>query len=62
MKVVTLRGLVDLSSLEVRDIVSYEEDARVIATEYTLDGELVRRDVHVSLLRGLSLLAETADV
>lgn len=48
-------GLIDLSALEVRDITSYEQNAKVIATEWFLNGTLVRRDVNVNILNGIDL-------
>ena len=54
----TNQGLIDRSLLDVRDITTEEENARVIATEWRLDGELVRRDVAVSILQGQSLTGE----
>lgn len=60
-KVHTVKGLIDRDRLEVNDIVSDEDNARVIATEWHLDGELVRRDVAVSLLSGQALSGETEE-
>lgn len=57
-QVITTKGLVDRERLEVKDIVSEEENARVTATEWYLDGVLVRRDVNVNILRGLEIAAE----
>lgn len=54
----TTKGLVPASELEVKDIVTLEENARVTATEWRKSGELVRRDVNVNILRGLSSAAE----
>lgn len=51
MLVQTTEGLIDSSKLEVKDIVEYHENARVIATEWRLNGALVRRDVAGSILR-----------
>jgi hypothetical protein len=61
-QVITTKGLVDSSKLEVKDIVFWEENSRVIATEWYLEGELVRRDVYVNLLRGLDIASEQATV
>lgn len=58
MLVQTTRGLVERAQLEVRDIVDEQEGARVTATEWYLDGELVRRDVHVNILCGQALAGE----
>lgn len=54
MKVQTTKGLLDRSQLEVKDVVVEEDNARITATEWYLSGELVRRDVNVNVLRGLS--------
>ena len=58
MKVHTIKGMVDRERLIASDIVTEEDNARVIATEWHLDGELVRRDVAVSILRGHALCGE----
>lgn len=54
MKAITTKGLVEVDELDVKDIVTLEENARVIATEWRLKstGELVRRDVNVNILVG----------
>jgi len=54
MKIHTTRGLIELEQLDVRDHVEYHDNARVIATEWFLGDEMVRRDVWASVLRGLS--------
>lgn len=53
MDIFTTKGILDTSQLEVKDIVSEVDNARVIATEWYLDSELVRRDVNVNVLAGL---------
>jgi len=58
----TTKGLIDRDRLVARDIVSEEDNARVVATEWHLDGELVRRDVAVSILRGHALCGEQAEI
>lgn len=58
MLVTTAKGLIERDQLTVKDIVSDEQNARVTATEWYLGEELVRRDVNVNMLRGLSLGAE----
>lgn len=45
----TIHGPMDEALLEKRVIVSDEPDAKVTATEYWLDGELVHRSVHADL-------------
>jgi len=62
MKVHTTKGLIDRDLLIASDIVTEEENARVIATEWHLDGELVRRDVAVSILQGQALFGEQAEL
>lgn len=58
MKVHTTEGLVERDQLQAKDIITEEDNARVVATEWFLGEKLVRRDVHVSILRGHSLGAE----
>jgi hypothetical protein len=57
-QVQTTLGLVDYDKLQVTDIVNETDNSRAIATEWRLDGELVRRDVAVSILRGHSITGE----
>lgn len=61
-QVQTKKGLLDRSSLTVKDIVFDEPNARVVATEWYLGAELVRRDVAVSILQGLALAGEQANI
>ncbi len=58
----TTKGLIDRDQLTVEDIVSDEDNARVIATEWFLEGELVRRDVAVSILSGQALAGDAAEL
>jgi hypothetical protein len=58
----TTKGLIARERLVASDIVSDEESARVTATEWHLDGELVRRDVHVNILSGQALNSEQGDI
>lgn len=60
----TTKGLVDRDLLVVRDIVTDEPNARVIATEWLLKStsEMVRRDVAVSILAGQALAGEQAEM
>ena len=51
--VITTKGLLDINLLTVKDEITLEENSRVTATEWYYDGELVRRDVNVNILRGL---------
>lgn len=54
MKIQTTKGLVERSELAVKDIITEEDNARVTCTEWFLGDEIVRRDVNVNVLRGLS--------
>jgi len=54
----TTQGLMDLSRLEVKDVVEVGDNYRKIATEYRLGGELVRREVTVTALRPIETVAE----
>lgn len=51
MKVSTTEGLIEHDALDVRDIVTWGDNCRVIATEWRYHGQLVRRDVWVSGLK-----------
>jgi len=55
--VITTKGLIDLIDLQVTDVVEVGDNYRKIATEFRHHGELVRRDVAVSALRGLETQA-----
>lgn len=58
----TKDGLIARDELEVQDITEWHENARVTATEWRRAGELVRRDVHVNILRGQSALGEQGSI
>jgi hypothetical protein len=58
----TTEGLIERGRLIASDIVSEEDNARVIATEWHLEGKLVRRDVAVSILHGHALCGEQAEL
>ncbi|HEU4603745.1 MAG TPA: hypothetical protein VFS24_17350 [Steroidobacteraceae bacterium] len=62
MKVQTIDGLIDRDQLEARDIITEEDNARVVATEWYLGTKMVRRDVHVSILCGQSVFGEQANL
>ncbi len=55
MDVQTTKGLIDRDLLVTKDIVTEESNARITATEWYFEGELVRRDVNINMLSGLSL-------
>lgn len=58
----TIHGLIERERLTVKDITTEGPNDRAIATEWYLDGELVRRDVAVSILSGLAVFGEQADL
>ena len=58
----TIKGLIARDLLTTIDTVTEEPNARAIATEWFLDGEIVRRDVAVSILQGQSIFVEQADL
>lgn len=62
MLVHTTKGLVERDQLNVKDITEEHDNARVTATEWYLNDELVRRDVHVNVLRGQSLTAQHGSI
>jgi hypothetical protein len=53
MQVETTKGLVDIDKLDVKDITTVTSNVRVTATEWRLDGELVRRDIIGNILSGI---------
>lgn len=55
MLIHTTKGLVNRNLLTVTDVVTEEDNARILATEWFMGDELVRRDVNVNVLRGLEL-------
>mgnify|MGYP001600189486 CR=1 FL=1 len=61
-KVYTTKGLVDIGELTIQDIPKIEGGARVMATEWRIGDELVRRDVHVNILVGQSMAGEQGDI
>jgi hypothetical protein len=61
-KVHTIKGLIDRDLLTVKDIVDEGDNYRSVATEWFLDGELVRRDAAVSILRGHALAGDQAEI
>jgi hypothetical protein len=56
--VYTTKGLIRRDQLDIQDVVEWHDNARVTATEWRLAGELVRRDVNVNLLRGVTMAGE----
>jgi len=58
----TKDGLISSADLEVKDIIEWHDNARVTATEWRRNGEIVRRDVNVNILRGLTMGADQAQL
>lgn len=56
--VLTTKGLIERDRLELREDFGDNEKECWHAIEYYLDGELVKRGVHVHLKEGLNLKAE----
>ena len=54
----TTKGLIDDSVLVFKDVFENHETALLLATEWFLGDELVRRDVNVNVLRGVELCGE----
>lgn len=55
MLVDTKNGPMERDSLTVKDTIEEHDGVRVFATEWYHGDELVRRDVNVNILRGLSI-------
>ena len=53
MNVLTTKGLIEMSDMEVKDVIEVGDNYRKVATEYRYQGELVRRSVAVEALRPL---------
>ena len=60
--VLTTKGLIDRAELDVQDVITEEDNARIFATEWRHNGELVRRDVNVNILAGLQLSGEQQEM
>jgi hypothetical protein len=58
MLVETIKGLLPLGDLEVKDIVTVTDNSRCIATEYYYNGELVKRSAWADVFRAVPLLGE----
>lgn len=58
MLVHTAKGLIERELLEVKDTVSEEGSARTVATEWYLNGELVRRDAWANIYAPQSISGE----
>jgi hypothetical protein len=63
MKIQTKLGILDTDDLLCEDIITFADNARSVATEWSnTEGEIVRRDVAVSILVGLDLKAKQAEL
>ena len=62
MKVLTTKGEIEMSELEVIDIVEVDNNHRKISTEYRHHGELVKRSVWVDLMRPFDLTSDQGNI
>jgi hypothetical protein len=62
MLVETIKGLLPIEDLEVKDIVTYTDNSRDIATEYYYKGELVRRGAWADVLRATAVFGEQVEM
>jgi hypothetical protein len=58
MLVETIKGLLPMEDLEVKDIVTVTDNSRCIATEYYYNGELVKRSAWADVLRTAAVIGE----
>lgn len=58
--VYTTKGIIPSEELEINDHVIMEDNARIYATEWIHNGEMVRRDVWVSALRPIDAESQQA--
>lgn len=61
-QVYTSKGLIDRNRLTVKDVITEEPNARVVASEWYLDEELVRRDAAVSILAPQDITAQQQEI
>lgn len=62
MDVQTIKGLIPRDQLEVKDTVEEGDNHRSITTEWTHNGELVKRDCHVIIFRGQQIAGQQQGV
>jgi len=62
MLVQTIKGLIERSELTAVDEIQENDNDRAIVTTWLYKGELVRQDAHVSILRGLPMDGEQANI
>lgn len=58
MNVQTAIGDIDINLLQVVDLIKIEANARITATEWRFEGQIVRRDLNINILRGQSMTGE----
>lgn len=56
----TKKGFIDRDLLTVTDIVTEDDNNRIIKTVWFLDGEMVREDLTISILRGQEVFGAQA--
>lgn len=57
----TAKGRIPFDQLEVREVKSSGDNDESVAREWYFNGEMVRRDAWVTLLRGNDTQAQTGD-
>ena len=62
MKVLTTKGEIEFSDLAVQDIVEVGDNYRKVSVEYRLDGEIVKRSVHIDMLRPVGTCVEQGNI
>jgi hypothetical protein len=62
MLVETIKGLLPIEDLEVKDIVTVTDNSRCIATEYYYNGELVKRSAWADVLRATAVFGEQVEM
>jgi hypothetical protein len=62
MLVETIKGLLPIEDLEVKDIVTVTDNSRCIATEYYYNGELVKRSAWADVLRAVPVFGEQVEI
>lgn len=60
--VYTAVGEIERDRLEIKDVISEDDKCRVSATEWYLDGIMVRRDVNVNVFNGISLEGKQGEI
>jgi len=58
----TIKGPIERDLLTVEECITEDDNTRCIATEWRLEGELVKRDVHVIVKRGLAAGGQQAQL